>query len=87
MAREPAGLRVAILATAGVERVKLEQPRGAGTFRIDRLLSQSSAGDNDALLPGSTVNPRSAADQRRRGGMPQRVATTGKPIEAICHSP
>ncbi len=29
MARELAGMRIAILATDGVERVELEQPRGA----------------------------------------------------------
>ena len=75
MARDLDGIRVAILATDGVERVELEQPRGAlygvgaasellsthpgeiqagqgdlvsaGTFRVDRLVSEASAGHYD----------------------------------------
>lgn len=85
MADHLTGMRIAILATDGVERIELEQPRGAlygagaasdllsihsgeiqarqfdmvsaGTFPVDRLVTDSSAGDYDAMLPGGTVNP------------------------------
>ncbi len=86
MAHELEGMRIAILATDGVERVELEQPRGAlygagaasdllsihsgeiqarqfdmvsaGTFSVDRLVTDASVEEYDALLlPGGTVNP------------------------------
>jgi putative intracellular protease/amidase len=86
MAHELAGKKVAILAADGVERVELEQPRGAlygagamtellsihegeiqarqhdlvsaGTFPVDKQVSDASVEDYDALLlPGGTVNP------------------------------
>ena len=86
MPRDLRGKRVAILATDGVERIELEQPRGAlygagadtgllsihsgeiqarqfdlvpaGTFPVDKLVTDASPGDYDALLlPGGTVNP------------------------------
>jgi hypothetical protein len=45
MARGPEGLRIAILATDGVERVELEQPRGARYGHdggIPRVLSEGT---------------------------------------------
>jgi protease I len=81
MAPDLSGKRVAILATDGVERMELEQPRGAlygagadtellsihsgeikarqfdlvpaGTFPVDKLVTDASPNDYDALLlPG-----------------------------------
>jgi protease I len=110
------GRKVAILATDGVERVELEQPRqavldagaeldllsihdgeiaarkndleDAGTFTVDRLVSDVSVDDYDALLlPGGTVNP----DKLRMNDDAVRFVRTffesGKPIAAICHGP
>src|SRR3954454_4500211 len=86
MGDQLSGKRVAILATDGVERVELEQPRAAvadagaevelvsihdgeiqarnhdlddaGTFTVDRVITDASVDDYDALLlPGGTVNP------------------------------
>jgi hypothetical protein len=82
MTMDLANRKIAILATDGVERVELEQPRGAlygagaasdllsvhfgeiqarqfdlvsaGTFSVDHLVGDASAGDYDALLlPGA----------------------------------
>ena len=78
MAHDLSGKRVAILATDGVERIELEQPRGAlygaradtellsihpgeiqarqfdlvsaGTFPVDKLVTDASPDDYDALL-------------------------------------
>ena len=116
MARDLDGIRVAILATDGVERVELEQPRGAlygvgaasellsihpgeiqarqfdlvsaGTFRVDRLVSEASVGDYDALLlPGGTVNPDLLRINADAVGFVKEFAATGRPIAAICHGP
>jgi hypothetical protein len=114
MARDLDRIRVAILATDGVERLELEQPRGAlygvgaasellsihpgeiqarqfdlvsaGTFRVDRLVSEASAGDYHALLlPGGTVNPDQLRINADAVGFAIAFAATGRPIAAICH--
>jgi protease I len=116
MARELQGKRIAILATDGVERVELEQPRGAlhgagaacellsihpgeiqarqfdmvsaGTFPVDREVSDASVDDYDALLlPGGTVNPDNLRLNRDAVGFVKAFASSGKPIAAICHGP
>ena len=110
MSRDLSGKRVAILATDGVERVELEQPRGAlygagadtellsihageiqarqfdlvpaGTFPVDKLVSDASPDDYDALLlPGGTVNP----DQLRIN--PDAVASSGPSPRRASPSP
>jgi protease I len=116
MAHELQGQKVAILATDGVERIELEEPRGAlygagaasevlsirpgeiqarqwdmdpaGTIAVDRLVSDASVDDYDALLmPGGTVNP----DQLRMNAdavtFVKAFCATGKPVAAICHGP
>ena len=116
MARDLSGKRVAILATDGVERVELEQPRGAlygagadtellsihpgeiqarqfdlvsaGTFSVDKLVTDASPDDYDALLlPGGTVNPDQLRINPDAVAFVRAFAETGKPIAAICHGP
>ena len=116
MARDLSGKRVAILATDGVERIELEQPRGAlygagadtellsihpgeiqarqfdlvpaGTFPVDRLVSDASADQYDALLlPGGVVNPDKLRMNADAVGFVKAFAATGKPVAAICHGP
>jgi protease I len=116
MGSELQGKTIAILATDGVERVELEQPRGAlygagarsdllsihpgeiqarqfdmvsaGTFPVDRQVSDANVDDYEALLlPGGTVNP----DQLRMNAdaveFVKAFVATGKPVAAICHGP
>jgi protease I len=109
-------MRIAILATDGVERVELEQPRGAmygagaasdllsihrgeiqarqfdlvpaGTFPVDRLVSDASADQYDALLlPGGVVNPDKLRMNAGAVGFVKAFAATGKPVAVICHGP
>ena len=116
MSHELEDLTVAILAADGVERIELEEPRGAlrgagartevlsihpgaiearqsdtmpaGTIPVDRLVSDSSADDYDALLlPGGTVNPDKLRMNEDAVGFVRGFAATGKPIAAICHGP
>lgn len=116
MARDLSGMRVAILATDGVERIELEQPRGAlhgagaqtdvlsihpgeiqarqfdlvsaGTFSVDKLVTDASPDDYDALLlPGGTVNPDQLRINPDAVAFVRTFAETGKPIAAICHGP
>jgi protease I len=116
MARDLDGMRVAILATDGVERVELEMPRGAlygagartdllsihageiqarqfdlvsaGTFPVDRQVSEASPDEYDALLlPGGTVNPDLLRINSEAVSFVREFARTGKPVAAICHGP
>jgi hypothetical protein len=115
MAHDLTGVRVAILATDGVERVELEQPRGAlygagvetellsihsgeiqarqfdlvsaGTFAVDKLVTDASPDDYDALLlPGGTVNPDQLRTDAGAVAFVKAFAETGKPVAAICGS-
>ena len=116
MARELQGKRIAILATDGVERVELEQPRGAlygagaasdllsthsgeiqarqfdlvsaGTFPVDRKISDAAVDEYDALLlPGGTVNPDMLRINAGAVTFVRDFVATGKPVAAICHGP
>jgi len=116
MSRDLSGKRVAILATDGVERVELEQPRGAlyaagadaellsihageiqarqfdlvpaGTFSVDKLVTDASPDDYGALLlPGGTVNPDRLRTNPDAVAFVRAFAGTGRPIAAICHGP
>jgi protease I len=116
MAQELRGQRVGILAADGVERIELEQPRGAlhgagattevislhpgeiqarqfdmdsaGSFPVDRVVTDVSADDYDALLmPGGTVNPDKLRMNDDAVGFVKAFADTGKPIGVICHGP
>ncbi|MER7666563.1 type 1 glutamine amidotransferase domain-containing protein [Streptomyces sp. NPDC096193] len=116
MAPDLRGRKVAILATDGVERVELEQPRGAlygagaktevlsihpgeiqarqgdlnsaGTFPVDRLVSDASADDYDALLlPGGTMNPDQLRMNKDAVGFVKAFVNSGKPVATICHGP
>jgi protease I len=116
MAHELKGQKVAILATDGVERIELEEPRGAlhgagaqtevvsihpgeiqarqfdigpaGTIPVDRLVSDVSVDDYDALLmPGGTVNPDQLRMNKDAVAFVRAFAESGKPMAAICHGP
>jgi protease I len=110
------GQKVAILAADGVERIELEEPRGAlraagaqtevlslhtgeirarqwdieeaGTIPVDRLVSDASVGDYDALfLPGGTVNPDQLRMNREAVDFVRSFVESGKPVAALCHGP
>jgi protease I len=116
MVDELRNYRVAILAADGVERVELDQPRGAlhgagatadllsthpgeiqarqsdldaaGTVGVDRVVSEVSVGEYDALLlPGGTVNPDKLRTNPDAVEFVKAFAGTGKPVAAICHGP
>ena len=116
MANDLEGKRIAILATDGVERVELEQPRGAlygagagrdllsirpgeiqarqfdlvsaGTFPVDRVITDASVDEYDALLlPGGTVNPDGLRIDSDAVAFVKAFVATGKPVASICHGP
>ncbi|HEV8535965.1 MAG TPA: type 1 glutamine amidotransferase domain-containing protein [Candidatus Limnocylindria bacterium] len=79
------GLRVAILATDGVENVELTFPR----------LALEEAGAEDAhpddfdavMLPGGALNADVLRMEMAAREFVQHIDQAGKPIAAICHGP
>jgi deglycase len=60
----------------------------AGTFPVDRLVSDASVDDYDALLlPGGTVNPDKLRMNDDAIGFVRQFFESGKPIGTICHGP
>jgi protease I len=116
VSKELKGQKIAILAADGVERIELEQPRGAlhgagaktellsihdgeiearqhdleraASFPVEKLVSQASVDEYDALLlPGGAVNPDRLRMDRDAVAFVKAFADSGKPIAAICHAP
>ncbi|MCV7377877.1 peptidase C56 [Mycobacterium alsense] len=116
MSNELQGMKVAILAADGVEKVELEQPRAAleqagahvevlslkageiqarnhdlepaGTFDVDRAVSEAAVGEFAGLvLPGGTVNPDKLRLDGAAVSFVRDFVVSGKPVAAICHGP
>jgi deglycase len=60
----------------------------AGTFTVDRAVSQASVDEFDALvLPGGTVNPDKLRADSVAVAFVRDFVNSGKPVAAICHGP
>jgi protease I len=60
----------------------------AGTFGVDRMVSDASVDDYDALLlPGGTVNPDKLRIDTAAVTFVRDFANSGKPVGVICHGP
>jgi protease I len=60
----------------------------AGTFPVDRQVSDATVDDYDALLlPGGTVNPDNLRWNAAAMAFVKAFVAAGKPIAAICHGP
>ena len=60
----------------------------AGTFTVDREVSQASVDDYDALLlPGGTLNPDQLRTDPAAVEFVRAFVATGKPVASICHGP
>jgi protease I len=84
-----AGARVELLSIKeGEIRARNHDLDDAGTFRVDRLVSDASVDAYDALiLPGGTVNPDKLRMNQDAVRFVRDFFTSGKPIGAICHGP
>ena len=60
----------------------------AGTFSVDRTVSDASTDDYDALLlPGGTVNPDKLRMDDHAVSFVRDFVNSGKPVATICHGP
>jgi protease I len=86
---EEAGAQVELLSIHDGEiAARNNDLEDAGTFKVDRLVSDASVDDYDALLlPGGTVNPDKLRMDEDAVGFVRAFFNSGKPVAAICHGP
>jgi protease I len=84
-----AGARTELLSIhAGEIQARQHDIQPAGSIPIDRVVSDASPDDYDALLlPGGTVNPDQLRMNRDAVEFVKAFVATGKPVAAICHGP
>lgn len=88
-ALEEAGAQTALLSLkSGEIQARSHDLEPAGTFPVDREVSDVSVDDFDALvLPGGTVNPDKLRLNATAVSFVRDFVTSGKPVAAICHGP
>ncbi|MCG5434064.1 type 1 glutamine amidotransferase [Mycobacterium sp. MYCO198283] len=86
---EGAGARVELLSlqTGDIE-ARNHDLEPAGTFPVDRAVSDATVDEFDALvLPGGTVNPDKLRLDDAAVAFVRSFVQSGKPVAAICHGP
>lgn len=84
-----AGAQVEVLSIHAGEIWALQSDKDpAGTFPVDKEVSDASVDDYDALLlPGGTLNPDNLRTDEAAVGFVKAFVDSGKPVAAICHGP
>ncbi|OBF05235.1 type 1 glutamine amidotransferase domain-containing protein [Mycobacterium sp. 852002-10029_SCH5224772] len=88
-ALQEAGARVEVLSLEDGEiQARNHDLEPAGTFTVDRKVSEASVDEFDGLvLPGGTVNPDKLRMDRSAVAFVRDFVRSGKPVAAICHGP
>ncbi|MBV9319309.1 MAG: type 1 glutamine amidotransferase [Mycobacterium sp.] len=88
-ALEEAGAEIQLLSLkSGEIQARNHDLEPAGTFPVDREVSDASVDDFDALvLPGGTVNPDKLRMDNAAVSFVRDFVGSGKPVAAICHGP
>ncbi|MCV7090881.1 type 1 glutamine amidotransferase domain-containing protein [Mycobacterium interjectum] len=88
-ALQEAGAQVELLSLKDGEiQARNHDLEPAGTFPVDRAVSDASVGEFDGLiLPGGTVNPDKLRLDEAAVSFVRDFVVSGKPVAAICHGP
>ncbi len=88
-ALERAGAQVQLLSLkSGEIQARNHDLEPAGTFPVDRVVSDASVEEFDGLvLPGGTVNPDKLRLDSSAVAFVEGFVSSGKPVGAICHGP
>ncbi|OBK31104.1 peptidase C56 [Mycobacterium asiaticum] len=88
-ALQQAGAKVEVLSLeTGEIEARNHDLEPAGTFAVDRAVSDASVTDYDGLvLPGGTVNPDKLRADKTAVSFVRDFVDSGKPVAAICHGP
>jgi protease I len=83
-----AGADVALVSNKPGEIQAVTKGEKSGTFKVDKVLSEVSARDYDALvLPGGTRNPDRLRMDEAAVAFVRDFMEADKPVAAICHAP
>ncbi len=84
-----AGAQVEVLSLKNGEiQARNHDLEPAGTFAVDRPVSEASVAEFDGLvLPGGTVNPDKLRIDDSAVSFVREFVGSGKPVAAICHGP
>ncbi|OBH84964.1 type 1 glutamine amidotransferase domain-containing protein [Mycobacterium scrofulaceum] len=88
-ALKDAGAQVELLSLkTGEIQARNHDLEPAGTFTVDRAVSDASVSEFDGLvLPGGTVNPDKLRLDNSAVSFVRDFVASGKPVAAICHGP
>ncbi|ORV57674.1 peptidase C56 [Mycobacterium europaeum] len=88
-ALEAAGAQVELLSLkTGEIQARNHDLEPAGTFKVDRAVSDASVSEFDGLvLPGGTVNPDKLRMDSSAVSFVRDFVSSGKLVAAICHGP
>ena len=88
-ALQEAGAQVRVLSIkTGEIQARNHDLEPAGTFNVDRAVSEASVDEFDGLvLPGGTVNPDKLRMDDSAVAFVRDFVGSGKPVAAICHGP
>ncbi len=85
---ESAGATTELLSIKDGEIQGMNHDEKGDRLRVDRLVSEASVEDYDALiLPGGTTNPDKLRRDTNAVSFVRDFAASGKPIGVICHGP
>ncbi|TCP38830.1 protease I [Tamaricihabitans halophyticus] len=86
---EQAGAQVTLLSIHAGQIQSMNGDIDKGdTFTVDRLVSDVSGDDFDALiLPGGTLNPDGLRVNSDAVGFVREFVSSGKPVGSLCHGP
>src|SRR3954454_4244788 len=83
-----AGAEVELISLGDGEIQGFEHLDHGDKFKVDKKVSDASAGDYDGLvLPGGVANPDFLRGDEDAVAFVKAFAEAGKPIGAICHGP
>ena len=87
-ALERAGAKVTLAAPSAGEIQGVQGMEKGETFQVDRVLSDVSVADFDALvIPGGVANPDKLRTDKRAVALVREFIEADKPVAAICHGP
>jgi protease I len=86
---EEAGAKVDVIAPGDASQIKAWDKKDWGiSVDVDVALAKADAGSYDALvLPGGVINPDNLRTDDAVLAFVKAVASSGKPVAAICHGP
>lgn len=87
-ALQKAGAKIQIISLTSGEIKAMKDHEWSNSVKVDKIVSESKAGDYDALLlPGGVINPDELRGNEDAVNFVKAFFRANKPVAAICHAP